>query len=115
MEEQEAHLYHVIQEVKQFSPTTGARLSSPTIQKYGKKSFEKVILPSLRKQGMSLEIIHDPNNWIAENAEKLARFQQDQAEARAKAKAEEFQRSVDEEVERRLAALESDKSKKAKG
>ena len=67
----EEHVYHVKIEVKQFNPKTGERISRPRIQKFGMKTWESSVRDSLRKQGYTMEILHDPNTWIAENRAQI--------------------------------------------
>lgn len=92
----EQHLYHCVIEVRKFDSETGKRLSVPRIQKFGKKSFENGILDALKKQGYTITVLHDPNEYVkAQTEEKAARTAAQQkaadakAEAEAKAKAEE--------------------------
>lgn len=88
----EQHLYHCIIEVRKFDSETGKRLSVPRIQKFGKKSFENGILDALKKQGYTITVLHDPNEYVkAQAEEKAARTAAQQkaaADAKAKAKAE---------------------------
>ena len=67
----EEHVYHVKIEVKQFNPKTGERISRPRIQKFGMKTWESSVRDSLRKQGYTMEILHDPNTWIAQNRAQI--------------------------------------------
>jgi hypothetical protein len=100
----EQHLYHCIIEVRKFDSETGKRLSVPRIQKFGKKSFENGILDALKKQGYTITVLNDPNEYVKAQAEekaartaaqrkaaeeKAAADAQAKAEAEAKAKAEE--------------------------
>lgn len=86
----EQHLYHCIIEVRKFDSETGKRLSVPRIQKFGKKSFENGILDALKKQGYTITVLHDPNEFVkAQAEEKAAADAKAKAEAEAKAKAEE--------------------------
>lgn len=100
----EQHLYHCVIEVRKFDSETGKRLSVPRIQKFGKKSFENGILDALRKQGYTITILRDPNEYVKAQAEEKAALTAAQqkaaeekaaadakarAEAEAKAKAEE--------------------------
>ena len=85
----EQHLYHCIIEVRKFDSETGKRLSVPRIQKFGKKSFENGILDALKKQGYTITVLHDPNEYVkAQAEEKAAADAKAKAEAEAKAKAE---------------------------
>ncbi len=85
----EKHLYHCVIEVRKFDGETGKRLSVPRIQKFGKKSFENGILDALKKQGYTITVLHDPNEYVkAQAEEKAAADTKAKAEAEAKAKAE---------------------------
>ena len=85
----EQHLYHCVIEVRKFDSETGKRLSVPRIQKFGKKSFENGILDALKKQGYTITVLHDPNEYVkAQAEEKAAADTKAKAEAEAKAKAE---------------------------
>lgn len=91
----EQHLYHCIIEVRKFDSETGKRLSVPRIQKFGKKSFENGIMDALKKQGYTITISHDPNEYMKAKAEadekaeaEKAKAAEEKAKADAKAKAE---------------------------
>lgn len=87
--DREKRMYHVIIEVKKFNADTGARLSKPRLQKFGRKYFESAGYEELRKQGYSMTIVWNPNEYIAEqNAQAKKSAQQKQEEADAKRKAE---------------------------
>lgn len=95
--------YHAVIEVRQFDPKTGNRLSKPRVQKFGKKIFEAHVSDSLRKQGYTVTILHDPNVWLKEQAEKAEQQAKEQAEAKAKAEQEKFDAAVAAAVARALA------------
>lgn len=76
--------YHAVIEVVQYDQKTGKKLSKPRVQKFGKKQFETNVLNSLRKQGYTVTILHDPNPWIAEQKEKAAKLAKTRAEQAAK-------------------------------
>ena len=78
----ERNMYHCRIEIKKFNQETGERLSKPRIQVFGKKFFETFGLHNLRKQGYTVDILHDPNQFVKANRERIA------AEERAKAEAE---------------------------
>lgn len=93
----EKHLYHCVIEIKKFDSETGKRLSIPRIQKFGKKGYENSIADNLKKQGYTITVLHDPNEYVkAQAEEKAARTAAQQkaaeekaaADARAKAEAE---------------------------
>lgn len=105
----EERSYHCIIEVVQFDSKTGKKVSKPRIQKFGKKMFEAHIYSSLKKQGYSVTILHDPNDWIKKNEEEKAKKAKELAEAKAKAEKEAFEKAVQAEVARQLAAQNSEK------
>lgn len=84
----EEDCYHCRIEVKKFNKDTGERISKPRMQVFGKKFFESFGLHHLRKQGFTVDVMHDPNKWLQENEAKLEAEKQKKAEAGAKAKAE---------------------------
>lgn len=84
----EEYCYHCRIEVKKFNQDTGERISKPRMQVFGKKFFESFGLHNLRKQGFTVDVMHDPNKWLQENEAKLEAEKQKKAEAGAKAKAE---------------------------
>lgn len=84
----EEDCYHCRIEVKKFNQDTGERISKPRMQVFGKKFFESFGLHNLRKQGFTVDVMHDPNKWLQENEAKLEAEKQKKAEEEAKAKAE---------------------------
>lgn len=101
--ENEKHLYHCKIEVRKFDSETGKRLSVPRIQKFGKKVFENNVQYNLKRQGYTIEVLHDPAEYIAEMEAKKA-AQTEQAIKAAKA-AEEARRKaeIDKAVKAALA------------
>lgn len=92
----EKHLYHAVIEIRKFDSETGKRLSTPRIQKFGKKTFENGGADNMKKQGYTITILHNPNEWLKEKAEadkakaaERAAAAEEKAKADAKAKAEE--------------------------
>ena len=63
---------HAKIEVRQFDPKTGNRISTPRIQKFGMKEWQSVMQSSLRKQGYTVEILHDPFKFAQEHAAQVA-------------------------------------------
>ena len=87
----EKHLYHCVIEIKKFDSETGKRLSIPRIQKFGKKGYENSIADNLKKQGYTITVLHDPNEYMkakAEADEKAKAEKAKAAEEKAKAKAD---------------------------
>lgn len=99
----EKHLYHCVIEIKKFDSETGKRLSIPRIQKFGKKGYENSIADNLKKQGYTITVLHDPNEWLAEQAEANQAKAAARAEAQAKAKQEADAKAA-EENEKAIAA-----------
>lgn len=108
----EERAYHAIIEVRQHDPKTGKRISQPRIQKFGKKMFESHVRASLLKQGYTVTILHDPNEWIKEQAAKAEQQAKEQAEAKAKAEKEKFDAAVEAAVAKALAEREQAETKK---
>lgn len=102
--------YHAVIEVVQFDPKTGKRISRPRVQKFGKKIFEAHVADSLRKQGYTVTILHDPNVWLKEQAAKREQAAKEAAAAKAKAEQEKFNAAVAAAVAEALA--ERDTAKK---
>ena len=98
--------YHAVIEVVQYDPKTGKRLSRPRVQKFGKKIFEAHVADSLRKQGYTVTILHDPNVWLKEQAAKREQAAKEAAAAKAKADQEKFDAAVAAAVAKALAAKE---------
>lgn len=105
----EEQSYHAIIEVVQYDAKTGKKLSKPRIQKFGKKQFESNVLASLRKQGYTITILHDPNEWLAEQKEKAEKAKAELAAARKKAEQEKFDAAVAAAVAKELAKRDSEK------
>lgn len=99
--------YHTVIEVVQFDPKTGKRISRPRVQKFGKKIFEAHVLNSLRKQGYTVTILHDPNAWLKEQAAKAEQQAKEQVEAKAKAEQERFDAAVAAAVAKELAKMQA--------
>lgn len=96
----EIKLYHVVQEVKEFNPKTGQRISVPVLQKYKRKTFELDILPRLPRLGYTLRIVFDPVKYESTISE-ARRAAELAARAEAKMKADEELR---EQIRREEAA-----------
>lgn len=84
----EKHLYHCVIEIKKFDSETGKRLSIPRIQKFGKKGYENSIADNLKKQGYTITVLYDPNEYMKAKAEADEKAKAEKAKADAKAKAE---------------------------
>lgn len=111
----EERSYHCVIEVIQYDPKTGKKLSKPRVQKFGKKMFENIVLDTLRKQGYTITILHDPNDWIKEHQAKAAEKAKAEAEAKAKAEQEKFDAAVAAAVAKALAEEKAKEEKAGKG
>lgn len=96
----EKHLYHCVIEIKKFDSETGKRLSIPRIQKFGKKGYENSIAENLKKQGYTITVLHDPNEYMKEKAEA------DEKAKAEKAKAAEEKAKADAEADAKARAKE---------
>lgn len=102
----EERYYHAVIEVEQFDPKTGTRISRPRVQKFGKKMFETHVLNSLRKQGYTVTILHDPSAWLKEQAKQAEQAKAEAEQAKAKAEQEKFDAAVAAAVAKALAERE---------
>lgn len=100
----EEDCYHCRIEVQKFNKDTGERISKPRMQVFGKKFFESFGLHNLRKQGFTVDVMHDPNKWLQENEAKLEAEKQKKAEAGAKAKAEAEKKAMKEAMKAEILA-----------
>ena len=100
----EEDCFHCRIEVKKFNKDTGERISKPRMQVFGKKFFESFGLHNLRKQGFTVDVMHDPNKWLQENEAKLEAEKQKKAEAGAKAKAEAEKKAMKEAMKAEILA-----------
>lgn len=111
----EKHLYHVKQELTEFDRSTGKRMSRPVIQKYGKRMFESVVYDDLKAQGYTIEVLHDPNEWLKNEAERkqteaeLARIN---AEAEKQAEREALKAEILAEMQQQGVIPSNDGSSK---
>ena len=94
----EEHLYHCRIEIKKFDPESGERLSKPRMQVFGKKIFETFGLHNLRKHGYTVDIMHDPNEWIKEAKEKAAKMAEEKAIEAKAAEREQIKQEIIEEL-----------------
>lgn len=92
----EEHVYHVRIEVKKFNQETGERQSQPRIQKFGATMYKTSIEKNLKKQGFTLDVLHDPSEWLT--AQNNAMKANAKEIAKAKALAAESQAKVEEQL-----------------
>lgn len=103
--------YHCIIEVEQFDPKTGKRLSKPRLQKFGRKMFETHVQSSLRKQGYTITVLHNPTEWIKAHQAEMEQRAKERAEAAKKAEQEKFDAAVAAAVAKALAEKEKAEAK----
>lgn len=101
--------YHVVIEVKQFDSKTGRRISTPRLQKFGRKMWNGIMYSSLRKQGYDIKVLHDPTEWITAYKAKMAELNAAKAE-KAKKQREAEKAAMKAEI---LAEIKEAESKKA--
>lgn len=111
-------LFHVKLENKHFDSKTGERTSKPRIQKFGRKAFNSMLYPSLRRLGYEIEILHDPEEWIKQHGDPRTSARKREAKPSfdvEKMKAElreQLKAELREELEAEMASPK--KNKKAK-
>lgn len=116
----EERLYHIKQEIKQYNPKTGVKISVPSVQKFGPKVFKAIVERNLRRLGYTIEVLHDPIAWMQANAAKLAEIQaqrqREQAQAQqARKDAERAAMKAEILAELRAAGIIPDGEKKGPG
>ena len=106
--ENEKHLYHCKIEVRKFDANTGKRLNRPRIQKFGKKMYENNISHNLQKQGYTVDVLYNPNDYLKEQAAK-----KELTAAKKKQIAEEkMQKQIEQAVEVAIEKKSKTRSKK---
>lgn len=80
----EEGIYHVVLEVKEFDRKTGERTSVPRVQKFGVNAFETAF-PNLKRLGYDVRVVHDPTDWLAEQAKEAEEREQQGAQSAAEA------------------------------
>lgn len=108
----EERFFHAKIEVLQFNPKTGAKISRPTIQVFGPKIYRTIMAKQLKRLGYTIEILHNPDEWLKAKAEKTAALRAEQAKAAkaaADAKRAEEMKAMREELRREMQA-EQDKA-----
>lgn len=109
----EKHLYHCKIEVRKFDQDTGARLSKPRIQKFGAKMFKQISY-ELKRQGYTIDILHNPTEYM--EAEKARKAEEAAMTAERKAKEAEEKRAAEEaarkaEIDAAVAAALAEQQK----
>lgn len=113
---EEGH-YHARIEIKKFNENTGERQSIPRIQKFGVKTF-KTVISSLKKQGYTVDILHDPTEYLktkqADDQAAKEKAAQDAAKKAEERKQAERDALKDELRKELLAELKSEAKTDAK-
>lgn len=113
-------LFHVKLENVLFDDRTGERKSHPRVQKFGRKAFVSSILPALKKSGYTVDILHNPDEWLKEHkdvAVKAARRSKPASIDIEKLKAElkaELREEVKAEMKAEMEAPAPSKPRKGK-
>lgn len=81
----EEHLYHVKIEVKKFNADNGKRLSKPRIQIFGAKEYETTVKNDLVRQGYTLDVLHNPTEWLKQQEASKSKAAEQTAADRKKA------------------------------
>ena len=107
----EKHLYHCVIEIKEFDSETGKRLSIPRIQKFGKKGYENSIAENLKKQGYTITVLHDPNEYVKAQAEEKENLSDDSGAdaSQSDAKSETDSKESDKVKQKRKKKQKNDK------
>lgn len=100
--EGEEHKYHVKIEVKAFNPSSGEKLSKARIQKIGKKNYESIVSPQLIRQGYTVTVLHNPNDWLEKNEAELKDRNAKRAQDAKNRKDEADQAKIDQAVKEAL-------------
>lgn len=100
----EEHLYHVKIEVKKFNADNGKRLSKPRIQIFGAKEYETTVKNDLIRQGYTLDVLHNPTDWLKEQG--TAKTAADAQAAADRKKAAEEKAAADAKAAEGIKAAE---------
>ena len=115
----EERSYHCIIECVQYDSKTGKKISVPRIQKFGRKMFESHVYSSLKKQGYNIIILHNPTEWLKEQAE-IAKQKAEEAaakkaeEEKALAEAKKAEEAAAKKAEEEKALAEAKKAEEEK-
>lgn len=105
----EEGIFHVVLEVKEFDRKTGERTSVPRVQKFGVNAFETAF-PNLKRLGYDVRVVHDPTNWLAEQAKEAEEREQHGAQYAAEAQQAAIEAALEKQrkefEEKQQAAIE---------
>lgn len=105
----EEGIFHVVLEVKEFDRKTGERTSVPRVQKFGVNAFETAF-PNLKRLGYDVRVVHNPTNWLAEQAKEAEEREQQGAQYAAEAQQAAIEAALEKQrkefEEKQQAAIE---------
>lgn len=102
----ERGIWHAIIEVRKFDPNTGARMSRPRVQKFDDKCW-RMVKEQLRLQGYTVTILHDPTQYIAEQADKAKNAEKARREAQQDAINKAVSEALAKQAEQQQAAIDA--------
>ena len=95
--------YHVLQEVVQFSPRTGKRLSTPRVQKYDAKIWQTIMQRQLKVCGYTTTILYDPTDYLKKKEERERQVRAEMRKPRGRMTDAERKKEFDEAVAKAVA------------
>ena len=94
--------YHCRIEQVNFDQRTGKRLSKPIVQKFEPKMFDTIVR-NLKQQGWTIDILHNPTEYLAEQEAKAKELQEMTNKQRKEA-AEQAKRAEREALKKEILA-----------
>jgi hypothetical protein len=107
----EQGLYHCKMELVKFNENTGKRINKPTIQKVGKRAFESIMRKQWTEYGYTIEILHDPTEWLARNSATRNVSQQALIDSAVKNALAQQKAAFDKQLEEAVAKAMAKQSK----
>ena len=110
----EQGLYHCKMELVKFNENTGVKVSKPSIQKVGKRAFESIMQKQWNEYGYTIEILHDPTEWLAKHSASNNLSQQALIDMAVKNALAQQKAAFDKQMEEVVAKAVEKQSKKSK-
>lgn len=110
----EQGLYHCKMELVKFNEDTGVKVSKPSIQKVGKRAFESIMQKQWKAYGYTIEILHDPTEWLAKHSASNNLSQQALIDMAVKNALAQQKAAYDKQMEEVVAKAVEKQSKKSK-
>ena len=110
----EQGLYHCKMELVKFNENTGVKVSKPSIQKVGKRAFESIMQKQWKAYGYTIEILHDPTEWLAKHSASNNLSQQALIDMAVKNALAQQKAAFDKQMEEVVAKAVEKQSKKSK-